>query len=114
MPCEVTRRSRRGGVYGGWRSSRLPALRIIRDVRLPRAGDAERVGRDVLGDDATRSRVGAIPDFHGGHEGRVDGGLHVGSDRRAVLVLPVVVGGDVAGADVRVLADVGVADVGEV
>src|SRR4051794_9458866 len=114
MPSEVTRRSRRGGVYGGRRSSRLPALRIVRDVLLPGAGDAERVGRDVLGDDATRCRPRAIADFDGRDERRVHGGLDVGPDRGAMLVPAVVVGGDVAGADVRVLADVGVADVGQV
>ena len=40
--------------------------------------------------------------------------LHAGADRRAVLVDAVVVGGDRGGAEVRALADVGVADVGEV
>ena len=38
----------------------------------------------------------------------------VGADRRAVLVRAVVVGGDAAGAVVDALADVGIADVGEV
>src|SRR4051794_8750563 len=114
MPSGMTRRSRRGAVYAGWRSSRLPALRIIRDVRLAGAGDPERVGRNVLGYDATRRRPGAIADLHGGDERRVDRGLDLGPDRGAVLALAVVVGGDVAGADVRVLADVGVADVGQV
>src|SRR3954451_13987287 len=102
MRFGATGRSRREGVYGGLRSSRLPALRIVRDVLLPGSGDAERVGRDVLGDDATRCRPGAIPDFDGGHEGGVDARLDVVADRRAVLVLAVVVGGDVARADVRV------------
>src|SRR4051794_6931293 len=114
MPSEVTRRSRRGAVYGGWRSSRLPALRIIRDVRLAGAGDSERVGRNVLGDDATRRRPGAIADFHRGDERGVDRSLDVGPDLGAVLALAVVVRGDVAGADVGVLAHVGVADVGQV
>src|SRR5436190_1154427 len=49
-----------------------------------------------------------------GDEGRVDARVDAGPDRRAVLVAAVVVGGDVAGGDVAVLADVGVADVGEV
>src|SRR3954452_269907 len=114
MPSGVTRRSRRGAVYGGWRSSRLPALRIIRDVLLAGAGDSERVGRNILGYDATRRGPGAIADFDGRHERRVHRGLDVRADRRAVLALAVVVGGDVAGADVRVLADVRVADVRQV
>src|SRR3954449_6061257 len=103
MPGEGTRRSRRGGVYGGWRSSRLRALRIVRDIRLSRAGDAEGVGGDVFGDHATRSRVGAIADFHGRDEHRVHGSLHIRPDSRAMFSAAVVVGGDVARADIRLL-----------
>src|SRR3954454_4745451 len=110
----ATVRSRREGVYGGLRSSRLPAIRIVRDVRLTSAGDAEGLGRDVFGDDATRCGVGAITDLHGGDERRVDARADVGADRRAVLGAAVVVRGDVARPDVRALAHVGVADVGEV
>src|SRR3954471_522717 len=113
MRFGATGRSRREGVYGGWRSSRLPAFRIVRDVLLPGAGDAERVGRDVVGDHATRSGVCAIADFDRRDERGVHAGLDIGPDLSAVLFAPVVVGGDVARADVRVLADVGVTDVGE-
>src|SRR4051812_34947393 len=102
MRCGATRYSRRGGVYEVRRSSRLPALRIIRDVRLAGAGDAERVGRDVLGYDATRSGVRAVADLHRRDERRVDARSHIGPDRGAVLFPAVVVGRDVAGADVRV------------
>src|SRR3954447_23629297 len=110
----ATGRSRREGVYGGRRSSRLPAFRIVRDVLLPGAGDAERVRRDVLGDHATRSRVRAIADFDRGHERRVDAGLDIGPDPGPMLLAAVVVGRDVAGADVGVLSDIGVTDVGQV
>src|SRR3954464_5112228 len=97
----ATGRSRREGVYGGWRSSRLPAFRIVRDVLLPGAGDAERVLRDVLGDHATRSGVCAVADFDRRDERGVHARPHVGPDRSAVLLAAVVVGRDVARADVR-------------
>src|SRR5215207_5199130 len=106
------------GVYDeSWTASGpspLLAVGVPLDVALPRAGDAERLGRDVLRDHATRSRVRVIAHGHGGDEGGVDARAHPAPDRRSVLVAAVVVGGDVAGADVGVLADVGVADVGQV
>src|SRR5215204_1714203 len=114
MRGEMTRHSRRGGVYAPLRSSRLPPLRIIRDVRLAGAGDAECVRGNVLGDDATRCGERAIAHFDRRDERRVHAGPHVGPDRRAVLLDAVVVRGDVARADVRVLADVRVADVAQV
>src|ERR1700754_388350 len=114
MTYGATRYSRRAEVYEVGRSSRLPALRIIRDVLLAGAGDAERVGRHVLGDHATRARDRAVTDLHRGDERGVDARLDIGPDRGAVLVAAVVVGRDVAGAHVRVLADVRVPDVGQV
>src|SRR3954451_25460554 len=114
MRYGATRHSRRGGVYGGWRSSRLATVRIVRDVLLTGAGHAEGVRRNVLGDDAARCRPRAIPDLDRRDERGVHARPHVRADLRAVLGLAVVVGGDVARADVRVLADVAVADVGQV
>ena len=48
------------------------------------------------------------------HDRRVAAGAHAVADVRRVLVVAVVVGGDVAGGDVAVPADDGVADVAEV
>src|SRR3954463_6651496 len=104
MRFGATGRSRPEGVYVGSRSSRFAAIRIVRDVALTGAGDAERVRRNVLGDHATRSGVRAIADRDRRDERRVDTRPDVGADRRAVLVAAVVVGRDVARADVRVLA----------
>ena len=70
--------------------------------------------RDVVGDHAARSGVGPVADCDRRDEGRVDARLDARADRRAVLADPVVVGGEVAGADVRALPDVRVADVGQV
>src|SRR4051812_14988698 len=107
----ATGRSRRQGVYAGRRSSRLAALRIVRDVRLSGAGDAECVLGDVLRDDAARSGVRAVADLDGRHERGVHAGSHIGPDPGSMLRAAVVIGRDVAGADVRVIADVGVTDV---
>src|SRR5690349_2135771 len=109
----ATGRSRRGGVYVGRRSSLLAPLRIVRDVLLAGASDAERVGRDVVGDNATRSGVRAVADFDGGDERGVHARADARADRGPVLVLAVVVRGDVARADVRAFADIGVTDVGQ-
>ena len=84
------------------------------DHRLARPGDAERAVGDVLGDDRPRPGHRVVADGHGRDEDAVGARLHARADPRAVLAEAVVVGGDVAGADVGALADVGVADVGEV
>ena len=94
----------------------VPALTVgvALDVRLALAGDPERAGRHVLRDRRVRRREGVVAERHRRDERRVDARVHAIADRRAVLVDAVVVGGDRRGAEVRVLADVGVADVGEV
>src|SRR4051812_6338042 len=114
MRFGATGRSRHEEVYGGWRSSRLAAFRIVRDVRLSGAGDAQCVLGDVLRDDAAGSGVRPVADLDGRDERRVHTGSPIGPDLGPMLLAPVVVGGDVARADVRVLADVGVTDVRQV
>src|SRR5690606_5542051 len=58
--------------------------------------------------------VGAVTDGDGGDEHVVGAGARARPDLRAVLVHAVVVDEDGRGADVRVLADLRVADVGQV
>ena len=68
----------------------------------------------VVGDHRACARVRAVAETDRRDEHRVDADECAGADRRAVLVLAVVVGGDRSGADVGPLADVGIADVGQV
>ena len=60
------------------------------------------------------AHVGPVADGHGRDELRVASDEGPLADRRAVLLLAVVVAGDDARADVRAGADLGVAEVGEV
>src|SRR5579871_1455543 len=83
-------------------------------IHLASASQAERVCRNILGDDRTRANVGAIPYFDGSDQGRVTANKNVATDRRRVLGNPVVVAGDRSGSDIRVSADIRVAQVGEV
>ena len=71
-------------------------------------------GGHVVGDHRACARVRAVAETDRRDEHRVDADERAGADRGAVLVLAVVVGGDRSGADVGPLADVGVADVGQV
>src|SRR4029079_7790450 len=87
---------------------------IALDVRLAGASDAEGVGGDVVGDHGAGSGPRPISDRNGGDEDSVAGGADITPDRGALLLRAIVVGGDVACSDVRVLADLGVPDVGEV
>src|SRR3954451_6591186 len=84
----------------------LSALPVVLDVLLARPGDSKGVVRDVFGDRRVGPSVSAIPDGDGSDQGRVDGGLCAFSDPGAVLLAAVVVGGDRAGPEVRVLAHV--------
>src|SRR3954452_25568572 len=102
-----------------WRSRRLrvgvaPPLGVVLDVRLAGARDRERPGRDVVGDDRSGAGVRLVADRYRGDERRVDRRADVRPDRRAVLVAPVVVGGDRRGAQVRAGPDVRVPDVAQV
>src|SRR5688572_6703216 len=83
-------------------------------VLLPCASDGQSVGRDILGDHRSGRDPRIISDRDGGKEGIVDAGPDVAPDRRALLALTLLVRevrGDVAGGDIRVLADVRIADV---
>src|SRR5436305_8465430 len=70
--------------------------------------------RHVLADHRAGRRVRIVTHADRRHEGRVHAGFDPRADGRAVLALAVVVGGDRRRAEVRVLAHVGVTDVGEV
>src|SRR3954464_5182633 len=86
-------------------------------VLLPRAGDRECVGRDVLRYHRSCSDPCTVSDRHGCDEAILDRGPDVAADRGAALGLTRLVrevGGDRPGTHVRVLPDVGVPDVREV
>src|SRR5690606_31134216 len=78
------------------------------------AADREGAGRHVATYDGAGAGARAVADLDRGDEGVVGGGLGVPADLGPVLLDPVVVGEDGARADVGALADLGVADVGEV
>src|SRR5438477_3848137 len=71
-------------------------------------------GGDILGHDRPRARVGVVTDLDRRDQRGVDTGVHAVADRRAVLVLAVVVGGYRAGTQVHTRSDIGVADVRQV
>src|SRR5471032_1643710 len=84
---------------------------------LARPGNRECVGGHVLRYDRSRGDPSPVSNLHRRNEAIVDGGPDVAADRRAALWLPRLVGevgGDGTGADVRIFADVGVADVRQV
>src|SRR4029079_14850857 len=77
------------------------------------AFDGEAVSVDVLGDHRYRPNDRTVADRHRGHQRAVrpyEGAL---ADHRIVLAEPIVIAGDGARADVRVRADICVADVGQ-
>src|SRR6188472_887579 len=83
---------------------------------LAGSGDREGPGRDVLRDDRARGNPSIVPNRDRRNEHIVDRRVDIAADLGAELPGPElgpVVGGDAAGADVRALADVGVADVRE-
>src|SRR3954452_2866488 len=83
-------------------------------VLLPRAGDRERVGRDVLRYHRSCSDPCTVSDRHGRDEAILDRGPDVAADRGSALGLARLVRevrGDGAGAHVRILADIRVSDV---
>src|SRR4051812_6390814 len=67
------------------------AVGVALDVALALAGDSQRAGRDVVGDDRARSGVGPVAHGDGRDERRVDAAPHVGADRGPVLLTAVVV-----------------------
>ena len=74
----------------------------------------QRAGRHIFAHHGARAGVGAVADRHRRDEHRVGSGPDVGADRGPALVLSVVVDEHARRADVAVLADVGVTDVGQV
>src|SRR4029453_7004382 len=86
-------------------------------VYLAASGDCERPGRDVLRDDRARGPPSIGANRDGSNEQIVDARVDVATDLRAELAraeLGPVVSRDRSRADVRLLAHVGVADVGQV
>src|SRR5690349_18041873 len=82
-------------------------------VRLRRAAQGQRPGRDVFGDRRAGAHVRAVPDLDRSHELRVAADEGPLPDLRAVFLLAVVVARDDARTDVRFRSDVGVAQVRE-
>src|SRR6185437_12326155 len=85
-------------------------------VLLARAGDAERVGRDVFRYHRSGGDPSSVPHLDGRDERIVHPGPDVAADPGPALRLTGLVRevrGDGAGADVRVVADLGVAHVRE-
>src|SRR2546429_693475 len=81
--------------------------------RLLRALYGEFSGRRVPGERGSGAGRRALAHTHGGNELGVRADEDVVLDDRAVLVRPVVVAGDRAGADIHVFSDLAVADVAE-
>src|ERR1022692_1335351 len=88
---------------------------FLRD--LPWREPGERSGRDIIRDDRTRCNPSVVTDLHRSIERIVDTGPDVAPDpglRLRFTGFVLEVRGDIPGGDVRVLADLGVPDVGEV
>ena len=94
----------------GFHLGGCPALK----VGLAFPGDAQRLGRHILGDGAACGGVSAIAHLDWGHKVGVAANEAVIADLGAELILAVVVAGDGAATEVAVLAHIAVADVGQV
>src|SRR6185312_14433777 len=86
-----------------------PALPFF--LRAP--GEGQRVGGDVLGDDAAGANIGALADLHRRDQRRIGADERAGANLGAMLVEAVIVAGDGTGADVSASANAGVADISE-
>src|SRR5579884_58301 len=85
--------------------------------RLPRGKTGQRTRRDIIRDDGPCRNPNVVANLDLGIEDSVHAGPDVAADLRSALGLARLVRevrGDVAGRDVRALAHLGVADVGEV
>src|ERR1700731_4473121 len=98
------------GRRAAWTLAPHPAL----DVALRSRRHRQRPRRDVVAHHRAGARVGPVADGHRGHEHGVRPGAHVRADGGAPLGFAVVVDENAGGADIAVLADVGVADVRQV
>src|SRR5579862_818056 len=83
-------------------------------IHLLAARKAQRVGWNVFRDHRAGSDIGAIAHAHGRDERCIAADEDALADGRGILVHPVVVASNCAGADVRAAADVRIAKVGEV
>src|SRR3990170_6549748 len=99
---------------------RLPAAPLAhlrgpaRTLLLGAAAECQRIGRDVLGDDAAGADIGPLPDLDRRHQRSVGADKGARPNLGPVLVEAVIVAGDGAGADVSAGADACVADISEV
>ena len=78
------------------------------------ACDCQGVGGNVFGDAGAGADVGSILNRDGRHQGGIAADENPFADDRTILVDAIVVAGDGAGADVGLLADFAIAEVGEV
>ena len=115
-PGPTHHRVRRSTAVGrlGLRRAGPLALRPAGEVALRPARDRQRARRDVAAYDGPATGRGAVADLDRRDEGVVGAGAGVTADAGAVLGDPVVVGEDRARPDVGLLADLRVADVGQV
>ncbi len=77
------------------------------------SGERQRIGGDVLGDDAAGTDIGALADLDRRHQRGVGADKGACPDLGPMLVEAVIVAGDGAGADVSARADARVADISE-
>src|SRR5919197_3861070 len=93
----------------------LSTVALLDDLALPR--DRKRSRREVLRDGRSCSDPSIVANLHGRNKDIVAAGMDVASDHGSLLPRPElrpVVRGDRARCDVRILTDVGVADVRQV
>ena len=83
-------------------------------VDLPRARDAQGIGRDVVGDGGACGRVAVIAHLHGGDQVGVAADEGMVADHRAMFFFARVIYRYAAAAEIYVFPDVRVADIGEV
>ena len=100
-------RSRRGETLAQF-------LALARQRLLPRPAECQRILRNLVGDHATRSNVGARADGDRGHQRGVGADEGALADIGEELGIAVVIAGDRACADIGAGADAGIADIGQV
>src|SRR5215475_12271619 len=81
--------------------------------RLPAASQSERIRGNILRDGRPGRDVSAVTNFHRRDEHRIAANKHAIANGSLILVDAIVVARDGARADVRVRAEPGVADVGQ-
>src|ERR1041385_7388910 len=103
------------GLCGGLRSRLLfrPARFPAGLVHLPAAPERKRPRRHVLGDDRSGTHIGAGAYLHGCDQRRVRSDERTLADIGAVLCLAVVIAEDRPRPDIGAVANIAVADIGE-